>query len=247
MKRVELCAITPQYDLFSACEGDRIFLQADWCRHLAGPWLDIFQQYRKDKYVIIDNQHPVDNDHSVSLVNPTTLIETAYRINANEIIIPDVLHEKDATLRNAEAFIYKYHPLPYRMMFVPQGTTFFEWVDCYNSMMQSDWCNEIDVIGVPKWLGELRWQALEHIDPTFEVHFLGLAEGWNGLQYHPRIRSWDTSLMYAVAQRGLKFTDVPSTKKYPLEEDVVALYPVFKRNIYIAKTLLTASMEKDGD
>lgn len=245
--KIKLCSVTPKHDLFASLDADWIFLQSAWCEPLHGRTLEVFNDNRAQRYLILDNQHPLtEANTSIGTVHDfSNLINVATRLNANEVIIPDVLHDRRATLDNAYAFFEYGQPKFFNYMFVPQGKDHIEWLECLTGFCGTEMFYSVKTIGVPKWLGALRWKVLASIPKHFEVHFLGCATGWGELEYHPRIRSWDTSLMYAAAQYGYLFSELSRTKKIDLSEDRTAVSNMYMRNIDFARDLLFEEAVRD--
>jgi len=245
--RIALCTIAPRHDLFGSLYGDMIFMQAGWSAALQGTSLYHFQTARASRKLILDNQHPVDDTHVTGQADLTTLIVEAMRLEATDVIIPDVLNNSSATLSNLYEFSQKY-PDAYRhfdLMFVPQGRNEGEWLSCLRAIQSIPFGQHIVTIGVPKWLGPLRWKVLSEIPSKYKVHFLGVRDGWGELEYHPRIRSWDTSLPYAASQLGLKLFASSKNWKPVLYEDRVADHLDMVANTDFCKDLLFEERVRD--
>lgn len=221
----KLCVIAPPHDMFASLYGDMIFVQADWIKQMSEKDLAKFLHLRNNKYLIIDNQHPFSTKNTVGQVESGELLEIAAKIGANEIVVPDVIGDRFATIRSAYLFIdlYKQQHKHFNLMFVPQGFDEFDWFECYQ-WFASAFKKNIDVIGIPKWLSEistnLRLRLLNHIDDKFHIHFLGCATGWGEFVEIPRrVRSWDTSLLYSLAQQGKSIADVGAYTKVEFNMD----------------------------
>jgi hypothetical protein len=237
----KICVIAPATDIFSSILGDSIFVQADWCDSLHGETLRIFQMYRHNKFLIVDNQHPISTKEQVGQVGAERLIEVATRLNADEIIIPDVVGDMTSTLRSCADF-FQLHPRIddfFDLMFVPQGDNLDEWKECLQVFLsQTNYAYRVNTIGVPKWLSEQRWVALSAIPRTYQVHFLGCASGWGEFKGDPRIRSWDTSLMYSAAQRGLSLRATDRGTTFPLNGDGYKTLSILIDNVHYVRSLL---------
>lgn len=101
-------------------------------------------------YVIMDNSaHEFKNG-----TTPVKLLSTAHSVRAQEIVVPDVLWDGQATLASARAFfdyvtgdpdgiemlrrlhfVNKQNVLPVRMMMVPQGKDVEDWRTCLFGLM----------------------------------------------------------------------------------------------------------------
>lgn len=108
------------------------------------------------------------------------LVKAADVIEANEIILPDVFQDGEATVVEAKKSIewLRNHDLlgKYKLMVVCHGKTFEEWKNCFD---QVNAMPEVDVIGVPKvtatWLPHHNRTDLFYIfkNTNKEVHLLG--------------------------------------------------------------------------
>ena len=148
-------------------------------------------------YKILDNSLIELGD----AVNLQRVLKAAQEIDAQEIILPDVFQEGDATI---EAVMYSIHELRslgeidrYKLMAVAHGRTVEEWVSCFNALSTIP---EIGVIGIPKITAKLQpggRPALESIwgNSPKEIHLLGLWYAFGELDSYmrpDRIRSVDT-------------------------------------------------------
>jgi hypothetical protein len=157
-------------------------------------------------FIILDNGAPEG-----SLVRDEVLISTANAIKADEVVLPDVLRDADATLKASFNPKIQGAILFNKRMVVPQGRDWGEWVWCLDQMLK---IFEPRTIGVPKWLNELpggRLHALSLLYPYylkhhFDIHLLGMARAPKyelaELNF-PWVRSIDTALPVALAQVGI--------------------------------------------
>jgi hypothetical protein len=199
---IKLAVIAPPHDLQWGISGDIEFWQAEWV--LSNP--KAMPARRVKRFTIVDNQH-VSADlkpHSVSSI--AMLISAADALEANEVVLPDVLGNADATLNNL--ILYCSHPnlYRYRKMFVPQGKGPMDWVECLREGVQS--CGEkFQTVGVPKSLEQFgedtRIALIKYIPEQYDVHMLGIYKSVDEMTSYLgllRVRSWDTSLPIAAAQ-----------------------------------------------
>lgn len=150
------------------------------------------------------------------------LVQKAHFFNVDEMVLLDVFENMDETLREShDAMEYIMHTLPnVRMMAVPQGIDFDEWIECAKEMLT--W--PIHTIGIPKVLckdngANARLEALEAIQPFLgdkEVHLLGC---WNSplelkmIENYVRqgrikpVRGVDSAIAYVYARAGIRITD----------------------------------------
>jgi hypothetical protein len=144
------------------------------------------EQGKRGKYLILDNGAAEGFKYSMP-----HLLELADKINVSEIVLPDVIKDKNATLEVAwEGFLASVCWTG-KLMLVPQGKDLTEWIQCYDKM--SLWY-PIDTIGIPKWLSldrpQARAEAAIYVNVTGgkrKVHFLG----FNGdLEYVQLVNNW---------------------------------------------------------
>lgn len=177
--------------------------------------------YRKmsdmGKFVLMDNGAAED-----AQLDFDQLIAMYRKINPTEIVLPDVLRDRKATIEKSSAFIKELNnrgELPkYTFMFVPQGRTFDEWRLCMDYMLDLH-RGMISSIGVSKFLDMLsttevnvREKAVAYIEekkirdniPGLEIHLLGCSEGAATIRSifskHPSVRGVDSAIGYLYAQ-----------------------------------------------
>jgi len=200
-----------------ALYGDIHLCQAAWVLERA-EYSQVYRQLSSEgKFVILDWQHV--GIGSESRTQSLKDFRRAFEIvQPAEVIVPDVLRDREATLESAKKFLKELAPeLPRktRFMFVPQGRDWGEWQVCLREMFEQ-FIGDVHTIGVPKILGADRRRFFDVFPPRLkslvEVHFLGVWGGAEDVKGDPRIRSWDTSLPVAAAQNGVLLRDQPSTK-----------------------------------
>lgn len=168
------------------------------------------KEAHKGKYIIMDNS-VVEVDHPFELQD---VIKAARKVHAREIILPDVLRDCEATLELTSEAIGTARMLApdLKLMAVPQGKDVEEWLECCELMLAMD----IDVIGIPKWLGAFgeltRVEVLATLGHKLkgrEIHLLGC---WKGPREYYEIieleqdgiiapvRSTDSALAFAYAR-----------------------------------------------
>jgi len=182
-------------------------------------YTDFYKQVGKDpeKFLIMDNgliegdPRPMDE-----------LMDKAYLINATEIVLPDAFQNKDETLREAhDAMNLKYSiTAAFRLMAVPQGRTYEEWLECAKEMLT--W--PIDTIAIPKIVTKMagrdgRLQALIDIQDMLadrDVHLLGCWESpleLKVIENYTRqgkikpVRGVDSAIAYVYARAGLRMAE----------------------------------------
>lgn len=128
----------------------------------------------KGKYLIMDNGVIEGNPRPIE-----EIVQKAIMVGADEIVLPDVFRDMNATLELSYAALqYVKMDFPQlKVMVVPQGNSLDEWMTCAMAML--DW--DIDCIGIPKVLVHLggrdgRLEVLERLGHRLrglEIHLLG--------------------------------------------------------------------------
>ncbi len=163
---------------------------------------------RYDGYIILDNSI-VELGGAVSL---NRLCDAAEEIQADEIILPDVMEDGPATVALVKkniAGLYKRYgkTWPFKIQAVVQGKTPEEIEHCFCDLANIP---EVDVLGIPKHFafkhsrGRVGFEYLWE-DCKKEIHLLGLAQSFTELAQYAdpeAIRSCDTSLMTVLLKEG---------------------------------------------
>lgn len=209
---MNLCSITPvmQCQLMYK-ESPMVMLLT----HLVEKYPDYVEEALKhpEVYKILDNS-------LIELGGALTtkrLLEAAEKVNADEIILPDVFKDGKATIKQAKEAIawIKAEGLfgKYKLQVVCHGNNFEEWEENFKELDSMD---DIDVISIPKvtatWLPNGNRKELYYIfkNSKKEIHFLGvwynLGELLNlGNDVWDRLRSADTCLpsLYAIQDKKI--------------------------------------------
>ena len=177
-----------------------------------------------------------------SLVTEQVLLDITAELKPDEVIAPDVLFNKDQTLKNFFEFAAKMLQkglLSHTSIFAcPQGTIKSEWLDCYTQMCQNPFVQTIGLskIAVPKcWndaeddklIGLSRNQCVKELHERNllikPLHLLGMGEH-DEFDYYlknkiPFIRSSDSCYTILAALNGIDFTKgdttrIPTTNQY---------------------------------
>ena len=177
-----------------------------------------------------------------SLVTEDVLLNIVAELKPDEVIAPDVLFNKDETLKNFKSFVQKMYNkglLSHTSIFAcPQGSTKEEWLECYYQMVVSPFvkCLGLSKIAVPKcWneaegdkmIGVSRNQCVKDLIEKHwlikPLHLLGMGEH-DEFDYYlknriPNIRSSDSCYTVLAAINGIDFekgdiTRVPTTNAY---------------------------------
>lgn len=194
--------------------GDRLVSQYKLTYHMAlaqyvlqDPAYAAFYQalHKQDHFIMLDNG-AAENGHSIGIEN---VVRAAEMIDADEIIMPDVLDESRATIA-ATLAARQYVPERMRAV-VPQGRDWEEWQDCALALLEFK-CRTICVAKRYEALKGGRAYALKLIEDngwhkTYNVHLLGcyrnpLGEIRNARKVAPWVRGIDTGAPIAYAQHG---------------------------------------------
>lgn len=153
------------------------------------------------------------------------LLECYYKVLPDEMVLPDVLLNKDATIESTMKGLqyFKYtHQLPCNFMAVPQGETLEEWAECAEVLIQ---CKDINSFGVSKFLSiatgdaNIRYKACSILEQLIikygrydlEVHLLGcqdaparIKEIFDDFDF---VRGCDSAIGYLYTQANVEVQD----------------------------------------
>jgi hypothetical protein len=173
-----------------------------------------------DDFIVLDNGAAEGN-----MVGMGELLQRAVAYAADEIVLPDVIGNAEATINLVKDAMYQWrnHPVgaqvPVRAMAVVQSSgASSEWQECIKAFEKID---AIKTLGIPrhfldkdKWMRHqvVSWIKGMGLDERFEVHLLGTNPKWCTevsfmAKNHPWIRSVDSSLPYNYAIAGVPLTD----------------------------------------
>jgi hypothetical protein len=183
------------------------------------------QAKKEDSYVIMDNGVIEGDCRPIE-----EIVKKALMIGADEIILPDVFVNQAETLdKSYRALRYVKDNFPLKLMAVPQGKTFDEWMDCAIAMI--DW--DIDCIGIPKVLVKIagrdgRLAALELLGNKLrglDIHLLGcwttplevlfIERAVKDKKIRP-VRGVDSAIAYVYTRAGLNITDQDRPDSNPI-------------------------------
>ena len=222
--------ISPLSNLEPMKLGDRIFVLA----HL---WVQS-PQYRRFIYELLeeDPHRWVTLDNSAAeraLVTEDILINIVKDLAPNEVIAPDVLFDKNATIDNAIKFRDRMEAegllQSTEIFFCPQGKTKKDWLEAYEWGLKQDWISTIGFskIAVPQaWLPEwkddqgikeARHMAYDYLKKKNlllkPIHCLGQGSYTEFAYYdHPAMRSTDSVYPILAAVHGIDFTKDSETR-----------------------------------
>lgn len=167
-------------------------------------------------------------------VDMERLLRAAQIIDADEIILPDVFRDGQATVeavKESLQYLYSQWPnrnWPFQLMAVAQGRDEQDWYECYRQFLDMP---DISVIGVPKVLAKMHPQGRPHfVNELCNLfakphHLLGVWYSLSELaEYRDlrHIRSCDTVILGYMAKYGMLATGTrPDGYTLDLEKDVV--------------------------
>ena len=225
-------------NLCSICPVNKAHLMYENCgmvmllTHLVEKYPSYVEEANKHPYhyKILDNSL-IELGGALSMER---LVKAAEKVKANEIILPDVFRDGEATYNaavDAIDWLYKHDLMgKYKLMVVCHGTTEEEFKKCFDRLNELE---EVDVIGIPKVMSSLPWvknrsrNSLKHIfmNTNKEIHFLG---SWYNLEevltldkdVWNKVRSVDTCLPSLDVIQDLKFYQdrkgtIDLEKEYP--------------------------------
>lgn len=177
-----------------------------------------------------------------SLVTEEVLLKIVQELKPDEVIAPDVLFNKEQTLKNFYSFIGKMLEkglLSHTSIFAcPQGSTKQQWLECYKEMVNNPFvkCIGLSKIAVPKCWNNAEWDTLIAISRNQcikelqeqnllikPIHLLGMGEHTEFDYYLqnkiPNIRSSDSCYTVLAALNNIDFesgdtTRIPTTNAY---------------------------------
>ena len=216
--------ISPVSNLEPMRLGDRIFVLA----HL---WVQ-FPHYREFVLSLIDEDIDrwITLDNSAAeraLVTEDVLIQVVKELAPSEVIAPDVLFDKDATIANAIKFRDRMEAEGLLdatdIFFCPQGKTKQDWLECYEWGINQDWIHTIGFskIAIPQaflsdWkddqgIMEARHMAYDYLKEKGmllkPIHCLGQGSPLEFAYYdHPAMRSTDSVYPVFAASLGQDFS-----------------------------------------
>ena len=202
--------------------GDRIFALS----HL---WVQ-FPEYRKfileqksaGKFITLDNSAA-----ERALVTEDILIDICHELMPHEVIAPDVLFDKTATIENAIKFKNRMKAEglldTIDIFFCPQGKTKQDWLEAYEWGINQDWIHTIGFskIAIPQaflsdWkddqgIMEARHMAYDYLKEKGmllkPIHCLGQGSPLEFSHYkHPMMRSTDSVYPVFAASLGQDFS-----------------------------------------
>jgi len=227
---MDFYVISPLSNLEPMRLGERIFVLA----HL---WVQS-QKYRDfilslvdedlDRWITLDNSAA-----ERALVTEDVLIDICHELIPSEVIAPDVLFDKDETIKNAVSFKIRMEKEglldTIDIFFCPQGKTKEDWLECYEWGLKKDWIHTIGFSKIaipqawlPEWkddqgIKEARHMAYDYLKERGmllkPIHCLGQGSYTEFAYYdHPAMRSTDSVYPVLAAAHGVDFTKDSETR-----------------------------------
>ena len=225
---MDFYVISPVSNLEPMKLGDRIFALS----HL---WVQ-FPEYREFIKARKEEGYWITLDNSAAeraLVTEDILIDICHELMPHEVIAPDVLFDKDETIKNALSFRIRMEKEGLlnviNIFFCPQGKTKQDWLEAYEWGINQEWISVIGFskIAVPNaWLDsfsddqgikEARHMAYDYLKERNlllkPIHCLGQGS-YTEFEYydHPMMRSTDSVYPVLAAAYDIDFTKDAETR-----------------------------------
>ncbi len=260
---MDFYVISPVSNLEPMKMGNRIFALA----HL---WVQ-FPHYRDFILQCSNDGYWITLDNSAAeraLVTEDVLINICHDLMPDEVIAPDVLFNKDETIKNAVSFKARMEKEglldDIQIFFCPQGKTKEDWLECYNWGVIQDWVSTIGFskIAIPQaflsdWkddqgIKEARHMAFDYLKSRNlllkPIHCLGQGDPTEFAYYdHPMMRSTDSVFPILAASFGQDFEKDHTTRR-PTPHNFLETYDMSQIDMNIVKSnveFLRQSCRKD--
>lgn len=220
---MKFCSITPLKNARLMYENEYVMLLA----HLSANSAKYAQYARNNNnYKIMDNSI-IELGEAFDM---DTLINEAIKCNVDEIILPDIFNDGDATLKKVNESIewLKEHNYigKFKLMAVCHAKNLEEFHETFNKLNK---IKEIDVIGIPKvcsrWMGSRVKEAeCLSLHTKKDIHLLGC---WNSLNElkdlssNSKVRSMDTCLPALLTIYNMNTFDDRNGLTIDLEKDEI--------------------------
>lgn len=192
-------------------------------------YYNFFRKRREEgAFIILDNSA----FEFGNAIDDKFLLKAISLISPSEFILPDVLFEKDKTIKRVKTFLKRISDEKINLMAVPQGKDMNEWIECYLSLITIP---QIKSIGIGAIYvnndnfkldsnlqsgREIIFNQLEKreiLDKTKNYHLLGLSDSGHleidSLKKYPYIRSVDSSAAFIHGKDGYSFNLTEQYKK----------------------------------
>lgn len=239
---IKMASIVPQ-NLLYHIQKDNIHMAL---AHLVGEpgyemYTDFYKKGRKaSAFTILDNGVIEGSPMPIAKI-----IEKAELIKADEIVLPDVFKDDEATLTSVDNAIkwleQRYKNIkncPFRLMVVPQGKDKTSWLNCAEELIKRHG-DKINTLGIPKHLvdtfksRDARVDAIATLQRNpeidiqgYDIHLLGC---WttplevltiaklSDQGDIPMVRSCDSAIAYVYARNNARFCDMDRPDKAPID------------------------------
>ncbi len=260
---MEFYVISPVSNLEPMRMGDRIFALAHlWVKHPT--YREFILQRAQDGYWITLDNSAAER----ALVTEDVLIDICKELLPHEVIAPDVLFDKEKTIKNAESFYerMKKEDLINKIdiFFCPQGKTKQDWLEAYEWGLKQDWIQTIGFSKIaipqawlPEWkddqgIKEARHMAYDYLKERNllikPIHCLGQGDPTEFAYYdHPAMRSTDSVFPVLAAAHGQDF-EKDHTTRVPTPHNFLETYDMSQINMDLVKKnveFLRQSCHKD--
>lgn len=172
--------------------------------------------YKKQKengsFILLDNGAAESDQMSLDI-----MWDIIKEINPNEIILNDVMTNREATIEQSTISLDYYKSIGYKgqYMYVAHGINYTDWLKNFE---YKRFLSNIHTIGVPKiisWLwsktSNNRYKCCKYLsDKKFNIHLLGCNEPINNITQINRdlnVRSIDTALSYLCTKDSIYLSD----------------------------------------
>jgi len=249
---IDICIIPPLNHMDYALKGDRLFALAHYVLQDEN-YCEFFRQNR-NKYIIMDNGAAEGQNLTLG-----ELLLAIDKIKPDEVIVKDVLLNKDATIRasisSARAIKERYPHI--KLMMVPQGRNVVEWLGCYYTFLEEPLCDVIGIskISVPECFKNISispeisdcrnvcLQVLAYLGLLGKpLHLLGMGNPneyreYSDEPYKSYIRSTDSAYTMVAAFNGQDFVEVQQFTRYPTKEEYFSAVLDHKQSELAAKNI----------
>jgi len=241
VSNMEFYVISPVSNLEPMKLGDRLFALAHlWIK--SQEYRDFFYKQKEecpDKWITLDCSAA-----ERALVTEDILIDICHELMPHEVIAPDVLFDKDETIKNALSFRIRMEKEGLlnviNIFFCPQGKTKQDWLEAYTWGINQEWIHTIGFskIAVPNaWLDdykndqnimEARHMAYDYLKQkgmlVKPIHCLGQGDPTEFAYYaDPMMRSTDSVYPVYAAVNGIDF-NVDHTTRIPTPHSFLETY-----------------------
>lgn len=248
---MDVYVISPLSNLEPMKLGQRIFALAHlWVQ--SREYQDFILDMKEQGYWITLDNSAAER----ALVTEDILIEICRELMPDEVIAPDVLFDRDATITNAINFRNRMEDEgllgTIDIFFCPQGKNKEHWLDAYMWGINQDWINVIGFskIAVPNaWLDnyaddqgikEARHMAYDYLKEQGlllkPIHCLGQGDPTEFTYYdHPMMRSTDSVYPVLAASLGQDFT-IDHTTRTPTPHNFLETFDMSNVDMELVKS-----------